>query len=235
MAWDARRWAPWAEEIDGADAVDQPGRTQRQLPLHPGEPAGHHGLARGLHPRVGEAIAGAERPPRVWLQTSTATIYAHRYDAPNDEATGILGGEEPNAPDTWRFSIEVARAWERAVDEAKTPHTRKVTLRSAMAMSPDRGGIFDMLLGWCVTAWADASATGGSTSRGFMSGLRARDLLAHRARASRAGQLRRSEPAAQRRFHARAARGVGDPVRLGPGEWMLEIGAALSAPKRSWS
>src|SRR5207245_3481888 len=40
---------------------------------------------------VGEAIAGAARPPRVWLQMSTATIYAHRYDAPNDEATGILG------------------------------------------------------------------------------------------------------------------------------------------------
>ena len=37
---------------------------------------------------VGEAIARARRPPRVWLQASTATIYAHRFDAPNDEATG---------------------------------------------------------------------------------------------------------------------------------------------------
>lgn len=44
----------------------------------------------------------------VWLQASTATIYAHRYDAPNDEATGILGGGEPDAPDSWRFSIDVA-------------------------------------------------------------------------------------------------------------------------------
>jgi len=30
----------------------------------------------------------------VWLQASTATIYAHRFDAANDEATGILGGDE---------------------------------------------------------------------------------------------------------------------------------------------
>ena len=30
----------------------------------------------------------------------------------NDEATGILGGNEPNVPETWRFSIDVARAWE---------------------------------------------------------------------------------------------------------------------------
>jgi hypothetical protein len=46
----------------------------------------------------------------VWLQASTATIYAHCYDRPNDEYSGILGGHEPDAPDTWRFSIDVARA-----------------------------------------------------------------------------------------------------------------------------
>src|SRR6266850_792009 len=85
---------------------------------------------------VGEAIARAARPPAVWLQASTATIYAHRLHAAHDEATGILGGGEPGAPDTWRFSIEVATAWERALAEAATPRTRKVALRSAMIMSP---------------------------------------------------------------------------------------------------
>ena len=96
---------------------------------------------------VGEAITQAQQPPRVWLQASTATIYAHRYDAPNDEFTGIIGGSEPNVPDAWRFSIDVARTWEQTVDEVATPHTRKVKMRSAMTMSPDRGGIFDVLLG----------------------------------------------------------------------------------------
>jgi uncharacterized protein (TIGR01777 family) len=60
--------------------------------------------------------------------------------------TGILGGSEPNAPDTWRFSIDVASSWERALEESATPHTRKVLLRAAMVMSPDRGGVFDTLL-----------------------------------------------------------------------------------------
>ena len=95
---------------------------------------------------VGEAIAKALRPPRVWLQASTATIYGHRYDAPNDEARGIIGGSEPNAPDTWRFSIDVVTSWERAANEVRTPNTRKVLLRSAIIMSPDRGGAFDILL-----------------------------------------------------------------------------------------
>ena len=96
---------------------------------------------------VGEAVARAARPPRVWLQASTATIYAHRYDAANDERTGILGGSEPDAPDTWQFSIDVATSWEKALDAVETPRTRKVAMRSAMTMSPDRGGVFDVLLG----------------------------------------------------------------------------------------
>jgi hypothetical protein len=96
---------------------------------------------------VGRAVAECVDPPPVWLQASTATIYAHRYDAPNDEYRGILGGDEPGVPETWRFSIEVARAWERELAAAVTPRTRKVAMRSAMVMSPDRGGVFDVLLG----------------------------------------------------------------------------------------
>jgi hypothetical protein len=95
---------------------------------------------------VGGAIAQATHPPRAWLQAGTATIYAHRYDAPNDEATGLIGWSEPDVPGTWRFSIEVATAWEHAMDECNLPRTRKVVLRSAMVMSPDRGGVFDTLL-----------------------------------------------------------------------------------------
>jgi uncharacterized protein (TIGR01777 family) len=95
---------------------------------------------------LGDAIARARRPPRVWLQASTATIYAHSYDAPNDEETGVLGGSEPDAPDAWNFSIDVATCWEREVNEAATPYTRKVLMRSAMTMSPKRDGVFDTLL-----------------------------------------------------------------------------------------
>ena len=63
-----------------------------------------------------------------------------------DEDTGEIGGNETNCPSTWRFSIDVATSWEEAFFSAVTPHTRKIALRSAMAMSPDRGGIFAELL-----------------------------------------------------------------------------------------
>ena len=59
-----------------------------------------------------------------------------------DEATGESGGNEPGAPDTWNFSIDVAKSWEAAFFEKETPRTRKVALRSAMTFSPGRRGVF---------------------------------------------------------------------------------------------
>jgi uncharacterized protein (TIGR01777 family) len=98
---------------------------------------------------LGQVIAALDKPPSLWMNASTATIYRHTLDTqqPNDELNGVLGGNEPGAPGTRNFSIEVAKAWEDAFDETPTPRTRKVALRSAVTFSPDRNGIFDVLLG----------------------------------------------------------------------------------------
>ena len=146
VEWDAHSPGAWTAELDGADAViNLAGRSVNCRYGVENRRAILESRVGSTH-AVGDAIARTRRPPRVWLQAGTATIYAHRYDAPNDEATGRIGGAEPSAPDTWRFSIDVARAWERAATERATPRTRLVLLRSAMVMSPDRGGIFDTLL-----------------------------------------------------------------------------------------
>jgi NAD dependent epimerase/dehydratase family enzyme len=147
VRWDAESAGEWTADVDGADVVINLAGRSVNCRYH----AENRRLIMDSRVRstraVGEAIARAARPPRVWLQASTATIYAHRYDAPNDEQTGILGGAEQDAPDTWRFSIDVAKAWEDAASAFALPHTRTVLLRSAMTMSPDPGGVFDVLLG----------------------------------------------------------------------------------------
>src|SRR5215813_6259564 len=146
VEWDAQSLGDWTAVIEGADVVIN--LTGRSVNCRYN--AENRRLIKESRVNstriVGDAIARATRPPRVWLQASTATIYAHRYDSPNDEATGVLGGEEPNAPETWRFSVDVATAWECAFHESATPNTRKALLRSAIIMSPDRGGAFDRLL-----------------------------------------------------------------------------------------
>ena len=95
---------------------------------------------------IGEAIARAAHPPRLWLNASTATIYRHALDRTMDEQNGDLGGHEPGAPDKWAFSVDVAASWERAFFAAATPQTRRIALRSSMVMSPERSGVFDRLL-----------------------------------------------------------------------------------------
>lgn len=144
--WDGHSQGKWQDELEGADAViNLCGRSVNCRYTRRNRRAIWESRVRPTR-LVGEAIASAAQPPRVWLQASTATIYAHTFGTPNDEFSGPLGGDEPEAPETWRFSIDVARAWERAAEDFSLPATRLVLLRSAMTMSPDRGGIFDVLL-----------------------------------------------------------------------------------------
>ena len=227
VAWDGVTVTGWSSEIDGCDVViNLAGRSvncrysaaNRREMLE----------SRVLSTRaVGEAIARADRPPRVWLQASTATIYSHRYDAPNDEATGTLGGDEASAPSSWRFSIEVARAWERALDEAATPRTRKVALRSAMTMSPDRGGVFDVLSRLARLGLGGPVAGG----RQYVSWIHDRDFirairfLIERDDLAGAVNLAAPGPLPHREFMRDLRSAWRMPVGLPATRWMAEIGA----------
>jgi hypothetical protein len=146
VVWDGRTLGDWAGELDGADAVvNLAGRTVSCR--YTSENLRQMMDSRVESTRVvGDAVAAATRPPGVWLQMSTATIYADRRDAPNDEATGVIGGREPGVPGYWEYSVRIARSWEAAQQEALLPRTRRVALRAAMVMSPDRGGVLDVLL-----------------------------------------------------------------------------------------
>lgn len=175
---------------------------------------------------VGQAIAAAVRPPRLWLQASTATIYAHRFDAPNDE-NGILGGNEPDAPDTWRFSIDVARSWERAFDEAQTPLTRKVAMRTAIVMSPEAGGPFDALLNLVRHGLGGRAGDG----RQFVSWIHYRDfvsavrwLIEHES-LSGIFNIASPHPLPNAEFMSALRKAWGIGFGLPASRWMLEAGA----------
>ena len=98
---------------------------------------------------LGQAIEQAANPPGVLMNASTSTFYrdTHDYpeDHPQDEFTGELGGKERDVPDSWKFSISVAKAWEKAFYASSTPNTRKIALRTSMTMSPDPDGVFQVL------------------------------------------------------------------------------------------
>ncbi|MBV9765750.1 MAG: TIGR01777 family oxidoreductase [Acidobacteriaceae bacterium] len=230
LAWHAENLGDWSQAIDGADVViNLAGRSVncRYNAANRREIKNSRIISTGL---IGQAIAQASHPPPLWMNASTATIYCHSLDRPMDEPTGELGGNEPDAPSKWRFSIDVATGWERAFFAAETPKTRRVALRSAMTMSPDMGGVFDAYLR--LVRWGLGGASG--SGKQYISWIHDVDfiraiefLIAHD---DLTGPVNVSSPlpVTNREFmsclrHCWCTSYVGIPAP----SWMLSIGAVL--------
>ena len=232
--WRVERWnltdvSAWSDKLDAADVViNLAGRSVncRYTPQNRKEII----ESRTDSVRaIGHAISRVKRPPRIWLQASTATIYAHTLGTPNNEFSGVIGGAEPNVPDTWRFSIDVATSWERALDETHAPATRKVKLRSAMVMSPDHGGIFDTLLTLVRRGLGGTSGDGGQ----YVSWIHEADfvraiyyLIEHNDMDGNVN-LSSPNPLPNRDFMAVLRQAWGTNIGLPATRWMLEIGAVF--------
>lgn len=225
--WDGRTLGPWADALDGADAViNLAGRSvsRRYTREHLDEMTASRVDSTRV---VGQAIAAAARPPAVWLQAGTATIYAHTQGRPNDEATGVIGGGEPDAPAYWAESIAIARAWEAALAEADTPATRKVAMRTAMVMSPDRGSVFDVL-SRLVRCGLGGAVAGG---RQFVSWIheadfvRAVEFLLERGDLAGAVNVCAPHPLRHKDFMRILRRSKGVRFGLPATRWMAELGA----------
>ncbi|MBB5936472.1 TIGR01777 family oxidoreductase [Streptomyces zagrosensis] len=227
VRWDGRTMGPWAEAIDGSEVVvNLAGRSVSCRYTATNLQAMMDSRVHSAR-LVGEAIASASQPPRLWLQMSTATVYAHRFDAPNDEATGVLGGTEPDVPGYWAYSVEIAKNWEQAQERAETPHTRKVALRSAMVMSPDRGGVFDVLL-WLARLGLGGPVAGGTQYVSWIHDhdfVRAVEFLADRDDVAGPVNLAAPHPLPHRAFMRALRASWGVPVGLPATKWMAEIGA----------
>ena len=141
VAWDGKTLGNWAKELEGAAAVINlagrsvncryHSRNRREI------------LESRINPTraLGEAIALCRKPPRVWLNSSTATIYKHTFGPAWDESGEIGGTAEVKD----EFSVKVACEWEKALDEARTPTTRKIALRSAMVLANEENSVFPVL------------------------------------------------------------------------------------------
>jgi uncharacterized protein len=227
VAWDGQTAGDWTAELEGADLViNLAGRNVNCRYTPENRRAIKESRVRSTR-AVGEAIAKAARPPKIWMNMSTATIYRHAFDRAMDEATGELGGKEPDAPAKWAFSIEVATSWEEALFSSATPGTRKIALRAAMVMSPDRGGIFDTLLALVRFGLGGASGSG----KQFVSWIHDRDFvrsidyLIAREELEGAINIAAPNPAPNTDFMALLRKAWETPIGLPAMEWMLGIGA----------
>jgi uncharacterized protein (TIGR01777 family) len=227
--WDGRTLGSWTQEIEDADLLLNLCGRSVNCRYNAANRAAILSSRIASTRILGEAIARARRPPRVWMNASTATIYRHSLDREMDEDTGEIGGNEAGTPETWRFSIDVAKRWEEAFADAPAPFTRKIALRSAMTMSPDKGGILDVLLGLVRRGLGGRQGSG----KQFVSWIHEADFVAAieflLANDSIEGVVNMASPhpLPNRDFMAilRAAAGVS--IGISVTRWMLEIGASV--------
>ena len=224
VAWNAESVGDWARELEGAAAVvNLTGRTVncRYTAANKRQMIGSRVNSTRA---VGEAIAQCTSPPPAWLNCSSATLYRHTFGPAWDE-TGTDFTATPEVNDA--FSIEIIRAWERALEEAKTPRTRKAALRTTMVLGHAANSVFPVL---CRLARFGLGGRMGSGEQ-FVSWIHELDfcravewLIAHD-QISGPVNVAAPHPVTNAEMMSLFREAMRAPFGLPAARWMLEIGA----------
>ena len=224
VAWNAKSLGDWARELEGASAVVN--LTGRSVDCRYNAKNRRDIMNSRVDSTrvVGEAIAQCRIPPRVWLNSSTATVYTHTFGKPHDESSQEMDSAA-DAKDA--FSVEVAQAWERTLNEATTTKTRKVALRTSMVLGLGRNSVFPVLRRLTKFGLGGRQGSGNQ----FVSWIHIDDfcraiewIIAHDDLAGPINQCAPNPlPNAEMMRTFRSVCGM--PIGLPATEWMLEIGA----------
>ncbi|MCD0489541.1 TIGR01777 family oxidoreductase [Pedobacter sp. MC2016-14] len=125
VVWDALHEGEWVDSLTGADLlINLCGKNVncRYTEKNRAEIIRSRVLPTEL---LGKAIEKMSQPPALWINITSATVYRHAEDHPQDEETGEIGHG---------FSIEVCRRWEESFFNTNTPLTRKVALRMGIVL-----------------------------------------------------------------------------------------------------
>lgn len=218
VLWDGVTLAGWAAEIDGAAAVVNLAGRSVNCRYHARNRAEIFESRTASTRILGDAIALAANPPEVWINSSTGTIYRHAEDAPQDEYHGEIGEG---------FSVEVAKAWEKAFFGARVPGgVRKVALRIALVLAREPGTVFDYF--WKIARLGLGGPMGDGNQRvswvHIADVCRAVEWIIERPDFEGIANLAAPEVPANRDFLAEMRRVAGVPGGLPAPRWAIALG-----------
>jgi uncharacterized protein (TIGR01777 family) len=136
MVWDGKTEGDWVNELENADLLVN--LCGKNVNCRYTEKNKKEILDSRIKPTrlLGEVVAKLKNPPKLWINSASATIYRHAEDHPQDEQTGEIGEG---------FSINICTAWENLFFSYETPKTRKVALRIGIVFGKG-DGVFPRLL-----------------------------------------------------------------------------------------
>ncbi|MDX1680321.1 MAG: TIGR01777 family oxidoreductase [Akkermansiaceae bacterium] len=241
LEWDGESPGPWTLALEGADVViNLAGRSVNCRYDRVNRREILESRVRSTE-AIGKAIRECKVPPRLWINSSTATWYRHATDRPQDEWRGERGEG---------FSCEVAQAWEEAFFHDPTPAaTRKVAIRTGIVLANEPGTAFDVLSK--LTRFGLGGTQGKGTQRiswiHMDDYLRAINHLIDDILLQGVVNLTSLHFPTNREWMGAFRDAVGMPIGLPASRWMLEIGAWLlrtetelvnksrwAAPQRLW-
>lgn len=221
LEWDGKTLGPWALALEGAERVIN--LAGRNVNCRYDERNRDEILRSRIDSTkvIGQAIAACKAPPKLWINSSTATFYRHAEDQAQDEWQG-----EPGEG----FSVGIARAWEEAFFAAPVPGiTRKIALRTGMVLANEDGTVFDVL------RHLTRRGLGGKMGKGTQrvswihmeDFLAAIDFLAADPLLDGVFNITTPDFPTNRELMQAFREQQGAPFGLPATEWMLELGARL--------
>lgn len=79
---------------------------------------------------LGKAIDTCKNPPKLWMNSSTTSIYKEAFTEERTEKSTVFGND---------FEAEVATVWEKAFYKTKNPKTRKIVIRTSIVFGENDG------------------------------------------------------------------------------------------------
>lgn len=135
LYWNAKDLGEWTKSLENAEAIiNLTGKSVDCRYTDTNKKMIYDSRIDSTHV-LGLAINLCENPPKVWFNSSTATIYEGSLTYENDEENGIIGND---------FSMNIAKSWEEAFYSITNPNTRKIALRTAIVLGKKGGALIPL-------------------------------------------------------------------------------------------
>lgn len=169
--------------------------------------------------QLGEAIIDCKNPPLLWINSCTATIYRHAEDRPMTESYGEIGSG---------FSVDIAKAWEKAFFNFSLKNTRQVALRMAIVLGKN-GGVILPLKKFVRFGLGGKSGTGSQMFSWIHLEDVFRIIIFVKENKSIEGVLNTAAPNPETNisFMTKFRKYLNMPFGLSTPKWLLEIGAVI--------
>lgn len=218
VQWDGKSPGPWVQALEGADLLVNLAGKSVNCRYNEANKAAIFDSRRQSTAILGEAVKSLQKPPALWINAASATIYRHAEDRPMDEFTGEFHDD---------FSVQVCRLWEKTFNDITLPYTRKAVLRIAITLG--KQGVMEPYLNLVKFGLGGYQGNG----RQMYSWVHITDVarmmewLFEHPECSGTYNCAAPGPVTNREFMATLRKAAGHLFGLPAPAWMLKIGAAL--------